>query len=121
MDAEERYLTRILLKQSGRQHVKLKSDIHNDYTTGDDRYPKTRKNHLHLLTQYTKPTITINSESQGNSFSQRTRDGRNPKNMTRSIRKINSATIVTKNVMHLVVVPRIIIKSRTMTTRKNTV
>ena len=41
--------------------------------------------------------------------------------MTRSTRKINSATIVTKNVMHLLVVPRIIIKSRTMTTRTSTV
>ena len=78
MDAEERYLAYVLLQQIERQHVKLNIDIHNDYTTGDDRYLKTRKNNLHLLTHYTKPTITRNSESPGKSFAQRTSDGRNP-------------------------------------------
>ena len=69
VDVEKRYLAQVLLQQSGRQNFKLKSDIHNNYTTGDDRYLKTTKNNLHLLTQYTKSTIPINSESQGNSFS----------------------------------------------------
>ena len=62
MDADERYLTYILLQQSEKLHVKLKRNIHNDYTTGDDRYPKTRQNTLHLLTQYTNPTTPINGE-----------------------------------------------------------
>ena len=56
----------------------MKSDIHNDYTNGDDTHPKTRQNTLHLFTHYNKPTIPGNSESQGNSFSQKTGDGRNP-------------------------------------------
>ena len=36
VDAEELHLDYVLLKQSGIQHVKLKSDIQNYYTTGDD-------------------------------------------------------------------------------------
>ena len=36
------------------------------------------KNTLHLLNQYTKLTIQRNSESQVQSFPQRTGDGRNP-------------------------------------------
>ena len=78
MDAEEWYLAYILLQQSGRQHVKLNSDIHNNYTTGDDIYPNTRQNTLHLLTQYTNPTIPRNSESQQKFFAHRTGDERNP-------------------------------------------
>ena len=58
--------------------MKLKSGIHNDYANGDGRYPKTWKKTLHLLTQYTQPTIPRNSESQGNAFSQKTGDGRSP-------------------------------------------
>ena len=77
VDTEERYLAYVLLQKNGIQNVKLKSDIHNYYTTGDDRYPKTRQNTLHLLTQYTKPTIPRNSEYQGNSFVQRIGDKRN--------------------------------------------
>ena len=63
LDAEEPYYAYVLLQQSGRQYVKLKSDIHNDYTTGDDIYPKTQQKTLHLLTWYNKLTIKRNSES----------------------------------------------------------
>ena len=34
MDEEEQYLAYALLQQSGRQHVKLTSDIHNAYYWG---------------------------------------------------------------------------------------
>ena len=37
MDAEERYLAYTILQQSRRQHIKLKSDKHNNYTTEYDR------------------------------------------------------------------------------------
>ena len=77
MDSEEQYLSYVLLQQSVRQHIKLKNDINNDYTTGDDRYPKTWQNTLHLLTQYTNPIILINIESQGKSFAPQTGDGIN--------------------------------------------
>jgi hypothetical protein len=38
--AEERYLSYVFLSQSGKQHNKLKVDLQNGFTTGDDRYPK---------------------------------------------------------------------------------
>ena len=38
--AEERYLSYVFLRQSGKQHNKLKVDLQNDFTTGDDRHPK---------------------------------------------------------------------------------
>ena len=84
MDAEERYLTYVLLQQSGRENVKLNSDIHNGYTTGDERYTKTRQNTLHILNQYTKPTIQRNIESQGNYFKQKTGDVSNTKTYDRA-------------------------------------
>jgi hypothetical protein len=34
--AEERYLSYVFLRQSGKQHNKLKTDLQNDFTTGDD-------------------------------------------------------------------------------------
>ena len=63
------------------------SQIHNDYTTEDDRYPKTWQNNLLLLTQYTNPTIPRNSESQGKYFIQKTGDGRNPQIYNKSYSK----------------------------------
>jgi len=39
-EAEEQYLSCVFLRQSGKQHNKLKVDLQNDFTTGDDRYPK---------------------------------------------------------------------------------
>ena len=69
-EAEERYLAYVLLRQAGPQHHKLRMDLKNGYTTGDDKYPKTRQSMLHLLDQYSK-THVINNSSQGNSFAQR--------------------------------------------------
>ena len=48
-DAEERYLAYVLLKQSGKTHANLRMDLQNDFTTGDNRYPKNRQQTLHLL------------------------------------------------------------------------
>jgi hypothetical protein len=39
-DAKERYVTYAFLRQSGNQHGNLKVDLKNDFTTGDNRYPK---------------------------------------------------------------------------------
>jgi hypothetical protein len=70
--AEERYLSYVFLRQSGKQHNKLKVDLQNDFTTGDDRYPKNRHATLHLLDKYSK-SVVINqtSPSEGSSFAQR--------------------------------------------------
>ena len=39
--AEERYLSYIFLRQSGNQNNNLKTDLQNDFNTGNDSYPKT--------------------------------------------------------------------------------
>jgi hypothetical protein len=70
--AEERYLSYVFLRQSGKQHNKLKVDLQNDFTTGDDRYPKNRQSTLHLLDKYSKSTIvTTTPTSEGAAFGQR--------------------------------------------------
>jgi hypothetical protein len=53
-DAQERYIAFAFLRQSGAQHAQLKTDLQNDYTTGDNRYPKNRQQTLHLLDKYSK-------------------------------------------------------------------
>jgi hypothetical protein len=70
-DAEERYLSYVFLRQSGPQHAKLKVDLQNDFTTGDDHYPKTRQQTLHLLHKYSKTAVTKSTNSEGASIAQR--------------------------------------------------
>jgi hypothetical protein len=71
-EAEERYLSYVFLRQSGKQHNKLKVDLQNDFTTGDDHYPKTRQATLHLLDKYSKSIIVSHTTpSEGTSFAQR--------------------------------------------------
>jgi hypothetical protein len=51
-DAEERYyISHAFLRQNGLQHGNLKVDLQNDFTIGDNRYPKNRQQTLrhHLL------------------------------------------------------------------------
>jgi hypothetical protein len=69
-DAEERYLSYAFLRQSGPQHGKLKTDLQNDFTTGDNHYPKTRQQTLHLLDKYSKSAVTKPISSEGASFAQ---------------------------------------------------
>jgi len=76
--AEERYLSYVFLRQSGKQHNKLKVDLQNDFTTGDDRYPKNRQATLHLLDKYTKSTtVAIATTSEGTAFTQQVGKGDN--------------------------------------------
>jgi hypothetical protein len=48
-DAEERYVSYAFLWKSGNQHGNLKVDLQNDFTTGDNRYPKNCQKTFHLL------------------------------------------------------------------------
>ena len=67
--AKERYLSYVFLRQSGKQHNKLKVDLQNDFTTGDDRYPKNRQATLHLLDKYSKSVIVSpTTPTEGTSF-----------------------------------------------------
>jgi hypothetical protein len=70
-DTEERYLSYIFLKQSGKQHDKLRMYLSDSYTTGDDKNPKTRQEVLHQLDKHSKTVVskTVVAD-QGNSFAQ---------------------------------------------------
>jgi len=70
-DAEERYISYAFLRQSGTQHGTLKMDLQNDFTTGDNRYPKTRQQTLHLLDKYSKTVVPKTPISEGMAFAQR--------------------------------------------------
>ena len=69
-DAEERYISYVFLKQSGVQHKTLTVDLKNDFTTGDNHYPKTRQQTLHLLDKYSKTVVTKMTASEGTLFAQ---------------------------------------------------
>jgi hypothetical protein len=69
-DAEERYISYVFLRQSGTQHANLKEDLQNGFTTGDNRYPKTRQETLHLLDKYSKNVVPKTTVSEGASFAQ---------------------------------------------------
>jgi hypothetical protein len=45
-EAEECFISYAFLRQSGVQHGTLKVDLQNDFTTGDNRYPKNRQQTL---------------------------------------------------------------------------
>jgi len=68
--AEEQYISYVFLRQSGKQHQKLKVDLQNDFTTGDDRYPKNRQATLHLLDKYFKSVVAVAAISEGTAFAQ---------------------------------------------------
>ena len=69
-DAKERYLSYALLRQSGTQHGNMKVDLQNDFTNGDNRYPKNRQQTLHILDKYNKTVVQITTQSKGTAFVQ---------------------------------------------------
>jgi hypothetical protein len=79
VDTKERYISYAFLCQSGAQHAKLKVDLQNDFTTGDNHYPKTRQQTLHPLDKYSKIAVTKPTNSEGASFAQRGGNGNDKK------------------------------------------
>ena len=73
-DAKERCLSCAFLRQSGMQHGNLKVDLQNDFTTGNNHYPKNHQQTLHLLDKHSKTVVTKMTQSEGTSFA--TRGGR---------------------------------------------
>jgi hypothetical protein len=59
------------LRQSGTQHGNLEVDLQNNFTTGDNRYPKNRQQTLHLLDKYRKTVVAKVTHSEGTSFAQK--------------------------------------------------
>ena len=70
-EAKEAYLSFVMLKQAGKQHNKLRQDLRNDFTTGDNRYPQNRQQALLLLDKYSKSAVVQPAASEGNSFFQK--------------------------------------------------
>jgi hypothetical protein len=70
-DAEERYVSYAFLGQSGTQHGILKVDLQNDFTTGDNRYPKNRQQILYLLDKYSETVVARVSQSEGTSLAKK--------------------------------------------------
>jgi hypothetical protein len=68
---EERYISYAFLLKSGTQHGNLKVDLQNDFTTGDNRYPKNRQQTLHLLDKYRKTMVAKVTHSEGTLFAQK--------------------------------------------------
>ena len=69
-DYEELNLSYALLRHNGNQKIRLKVDIHNYFTTGNNLYPKSRPQTLHLLEKYSKIAAPKMPSSEGSSFAQ---------------------------------------------------
>jgi hypothetical protein len=74
-NAEERYVSYAVRLQSGTQHGNLKVDLQNDFTTGENCYPKNHQQTLHLLDKYIKTVVAKVTHSEGTSFTQKGRRG----------------------------------------------
>jgi hypothetical protein len=70
-DAEEWYVSYAFLRESGIQHGNIKVDLQNDFTTGDNRYPKNRQQTLNLLDKFSKTVVPKVIQSEGASFAQK--------------------------------------------------
>ena len=69
-DSAERYLAYVMLRHSAKQHSNLREDMQNDFTKGDNRYPKDRQQTLHLLDRYSKTVAIPVASSEGTAFAQ---------------------------------------------------
>jgi hypothetical protein len=83
-DAEERYLSYVLLRQSGPQHSVLKTDLQNRFTTGDNNYPKDRPQCLYLLDKFSKSVVPKPTPSEGMSFVQKGGEGKGGREESKS-------------------------------------
>jgi hypothetical protein len=63
------------LRQSENHHGNLKVDLQNDFTTGENRYPKNHQKTLHLMNKYSKTVVAKVTQSEGTSFAQRSGRG----------------------------------------------
>jgi hypothetical protein len=73
--AEEWYISYAFLRQSETQHGKLKVVLQNNFTTGNNRYPKNLQQTLHLLDKYSKTVVAKVTRSECTSFAQKSGRG----------------------------------------------
>ena len=75
VDAEERYLAYIFLKQSAKKSKKLRMNLSDDYTTREKKYPTSRQATLHYLEKHSKSDVRAPIAQEGSSFAQRKSNG----------------------------------------------
>ena len=68
-EAKERVLSYALIVSSSNQHKKIKEDLSNDFTKGEDYYPRDRSQALMMMDHYSK-SPTVVTVSEGTSFAQ---------------------------------------------------
>ena len=56
-DSEERYLPFIMLRNSGKEHDRLRDDLNKDYAKDNEQYPNTRQQCAYLLQKYSKNRV----------------------------------------------------------------
>jgi hypothetical protein len=70
--AKELHLSYVFLRQSGKQHNKLKVDLQINFTTGDNRHSKNQHLTLHLLDKHSESSlVNMTMTSKGAVFAQR--------------------------------------------------
>ena len=69
-DAEEKYLTYIFLKQSANTSEKLRTNLSDDYTTGENKYPTSCQATLHYLEKHRNSVVREPIAQEGSLFAQ---------------------------------------------------
>jgi hypothetical protein len=115
-EAEEHLVSYAFLSQSRTQHGKLNVDLQNDFTTGDNRYPKNRQQTLNLLDKYSKTLVARATPSESTSFAQRggrrvavveqVKKSKTPTITVRSGGRTRNSTSVTRKDTHRPTAPR---------------
>ena len=96
----------------------FKTDIKNDFTTGNDQYPRNCQATLHFLDKYSKSEIVIQPTSEGAAFSWKggNRDQGGDKNTyDKSTGRQKSASSVARKITQLLIFQNAVRKTTTQT------
>ena len=103
----------MFLRQSSKHPNKLKTDLQNDFTTGDARYPKIFQATLHFLDKYRKSSILSQPTYEGASFAQKGGNkvqGGYKKTYDKRYWKTKNASSLTSNITQYLIVQKAIRK-----------
>ena len=67
-DTKERYLEYIFLKQSAKTSEKLRTNLSDDYTTAEKKYPTSRQETLQYLEKHSKSVVRAPIAQEGSLF-----------------------------------------------------
>ena len=67
-DTEEMYLAYIFLKQSAKTSENIRTNLSDDYTTGENKYPTSSQETLHFLEKHIKVVLCAPIAQEGSSF-----------------------------------------------------